>query len=148
MGTNFYAGDFDPETHSDMDPKFHIGKRSAAGLYCWDCDLTLCEGGPDRVHSGRVPFATACRECGQEPAQESIRDSAAGRELGVNTAVAMRKTGVRSCGSFSWAMPPERLEGIAEIVDEYGRRYTRQAFLDMLSECPIRFTSSIGQWFS
>lgn len=53
MGTNFYIaktynkdGDFDDRG----DPKTHIGKRSAAGLYCWDCGISLHRKGPEFVH--------------------------------------------------------------------------------------------------
>lgn len=35
----------------------------------------------------------------------------------------------------------------AAIVDEYGREYTREEFLQMLEECPIRFTDSCGERF-
>ena len=43
MGTNFYLGKYVYETKYEN----HIGKRSAAGLYCWDCDETLIIGGKD-----------------------------------------------------------------------------------------------------
>ncbi len=35
MGTNYYA--CDKETKEEL---YHIGKRSAAGHYCWDCGIT------------------------------------------------------------------------------------------------------------
>ena len=41
MGTNYYLKGH----RGDDNPKYHIGKRSAAGLYCWDCHITLCKGG-------------------------------------------------------------------------------------------------------
>lgn len=51
MGTNFYTIDITKNEKIDhMDPEFHIGKRSAAGLYCWDCDITLCKDGKEFVH--------------------------------------------------------------------------------------------------
>ena len=53
MGTNFYwivtgtaAVPSDVKVPIEEDsPEVHIGKRSAAGPYCWDCGVTLCEGG-------------------------------------------------------------------------------------------------------
>lgn len=50
MGTNFYLKGH----RGDDDPKYHIGKRSAAGLYCWDCRITLCKGGESAIHRGQL----------------------------------------------------------------------------------------------
>lgn len=169
MGTNFYVAGWRErdEQVSDMDPAVHIGKRSAAGPYCWDCRLTLCKAGEAGIHFTpdlprlpgegeldhhmrvrRASWHDACPGCGTTAAEESLTESAAGRELGFNRDAPARKTGVRSCSSWSWAMPPEALEGIAAIEDEYDRVYTRAEFLEMLEECPVRFTRSIGEWFS
>lgn len=133
MGTNFYT----------LDGR-HIGKRSAAGRYCWDCGITLCKG---RVHYGDG-FHDACPQCGAAPLKESIETSSAGRELGFNNAPPEAKTGVQSCSSFSWAMEVGELEGEPAIEDEYGRQYTAPEFQQVLEECPIRFTDSIGIEFS
>jgi len=83
-----------------------------------------------------------------------------------------KKTGVRSCSSFSWAMPPECIwerltlntpcacgEGhvcplqetpdiLAVIEDEYGGLYTLDMFKAVLEECPVQFMERLGQWFS
>lgn len=48
MGTNYYARGY--RRIADMDPQYHIGKRSAAGLYCWDCGKTLCKDGESGIH--------------------------------------------------------------------------------------------------
>lgn len=133
MGTNFY-------TQTGQ----HVGKRSAAGMYCWDCGVTLCQG---RVHYGD-PFYDGCPKCGRKRDNEGLGNSSAGRELGFNKSVPLAKTGVRSCSSFSWASEPSSLEGFAVIEDEYGRRYTKREFQDVLEECPIQFTDSIGVEFS
>ena len=53
MGTNYYVKTDDGEVH--------IGKRSAAGWYCWDCRQTLCKG---RVHYGDGYF-DRCPICGK-----------------------------------------------------------------------------------
>jgi hypothetical protein len=89
-----------------------------------------------------------CPKCGQEPTKESVENSAAGRELGFNRAPPQRKTGVASCSSFSWAVKPGYLEGVAEIENEYGDHFTRAEFIALLEECPIQFTHSIGIDFS
>jgi len=140
MGTNFYA----------LPDGEHIGKRSAAGAYCWDCGVTLCPGGNDRIHnSGLERWPSTCPKCGRiEVDDEGIEDSAAGRELGFNTAPPARKQGIHSASSFTWAMPPPALEGVGEIADEYQRTYSRTEFLQVLEECPIQFFDSIGGEFS
>jgi len=120
MGTNFYLNENGKSGQ-------HIGKRSAAGLYCWDCRITLCMGGPGNVHHGdsryreeapttgwcptcRRDTATAwfkaCPMCGKKPVDEKLDGGAVGLELGFAKPTTELKTGVRSCSSFSWAMLP------------------------------------------
>jgi hypothetical protein len=168
MGTNFYVRGH----RYDDDPAYHIGKRSAAGWYCWDCRVTLCKGGISMVHRGssQDDFYEACPKCGKKPIKESLDESAAGRELGWNKSDPRAKTGVRSCSSFSWCMPPGKWKGNvrfsassgracheygkpwdnpdALIEDEYGCPFTIEEFEAVLSECPIRFFDGVGQWFS
>ena len=44
MGTNFYYWNLQQEENK------HIGKRSAAGMYCFDCNVSLCKEGAEHVH--------------------------------------------------------------------------------------------------
>lgn len=140
----------------DEDPRIHIGKRSAAGLYCFDCDNTLCPGGKDRIHTGgNEPWPNKCPKCGQGATNEPLHDSAPGIELGFAEPKVDRPKGVRSCCSFSWAQDPAAVlaachEGLDRtlVVDEYGRTMTGKEFGEMLvANCPVQF-SSLGQWFS
>ena len=154
MGTNFYA----------RGSKDHIGKRSGAGLYCWDCRCTLHRDGEANVHRTRRcgspldPVDTsdwykACPNCGKAPRKEGW-DSAIGRELGFATKKPDKKTGVASCSSFSWAMSQDDLKKVLKsrrvypVEDEYGRKYTRAAFRKVLAECPIQFHTWVGREFS
>lgn len=139
MGTNFYIKG---HRNSD-DPRYHIGKRSAAGLYCWDCGVTLCKGGESRVHYGDG-FFDKCPNCGKGREEEPLSESSAGRELGFNHSKPVKKTGVQSCSSFTWARDLGRIRC---IVDEYGRAYTREEFHKMLLECLIQM-KSYGGYFS
>lgn len=161
MGTNFYIRGH----RRDDSPEFHLGKRSAAGLYCWDCKETLCLDGTSGVHESKSGWATMCLTCGQKPNIESIGASTAGRELGFNQDTPRRKSGVSSCSSFRWAMEEKDMIGkIAEIEkcpncdhpypdtdkvieDEYGSPYTLAQFRQILQECPIQYQDSIGQVF-
>lgn len=140
MGCNFYLPD-----------GTHVGKRSAAGLYCWDCGITLCAGGESRVHysDSDGDWYDECPRCGAKPEAERLENSSAGRELGFNKQpLGQRKTGVASCSSFTWAIPPYKLfTGRGWIADEYERKYTPKQFRAILDECPIQYYDSIGQEF-
>ena len=140
MGTNFYV---QGHRNSD-DPKWHLGKRSAAGYYCWDCKTTLCKKGEEGVHNSESEWYDKCPICGKAPIDEGW-NSSAGRELGFNKTKPALKTGVASCSSFSWA---RKLGKVQKIEDEYGNKYTRKEFELMLMECPIQHERSLGQRFS
>ena len=158
MGTNFYWRATECPTCGQHDPAVavlgeHIGKRRAAGLYCWGCGVTLCKG---RVHYGDE-FHDACPKCGSKPAAEGLKDgSPAGVELGFSGPRDRRPSGVRGCSSFTWAEEPAAVRRRCEermddpvVVDEYRRAMTGGEFLRMLaSNCPIEFTDMVGQVFS
>ena len=141
MGTNFYFGKRE---------QIHIGKRSAAGWYCWDCGVTLCKGGEAGIGYDKYEWYRACPQCGKKPEKEDWISGATGRELGFNTSLPAPKKGVASCASFSWAIHPDDFAKSKRCViyDEYGRKFTRAEFTAILSECPIQHTRLVGQWFS
>ena len=174
MGTNFYLtrhlfqGDIyiDDEPceccgrryggDDDMAPDVHIGKRSAAGLYCWDCNLTLCKEGEERIHYDSQ-WHDACPQCGKtlDAEKNALKEGSAAVELGFAKPRVVKPTGVRSCSSFSWAQPPElfrpfaRAHAADEVVrDEYGRKFMGRDFLEMLeSNCPVQLTHFVGDSF-
>ena len=161
MGTNFYIRGM---SRSD-DPNFHLGKRSASGLFCWTCRVTLCQEGERGIHESKSSWHLTCPSCGAAPTTESLEQSAAGRELGFNKSLPGKKTGVSSCCSFTWAINPLNLEQHLQategcphcnhayedkekiIEDEYGALFTLADFRAVLEECPIRNLSLIGQHF-
>lgn len=140
MGTNFYVKDH----CGNNDPRYHIGKRSAAGFYCWDCHKTFCIGGEEGVHYSENKWYDKCPICGKSRDSESLTSSSVGRELGFNKDAPKPKTGVKSCCSFSWARD---LGKIKHIVDEYGTEYSLEEFKDVLNECPIQYKHSVGMVF-
>lgn len=145
MGTNFYLKK-NPVDY--MDPEVHIGKRSAAGSYCWECRRTLCIEGESKIHYGS-PFSEVCLTCGSKPEKESIDSSSAGLELGfAKPRKPSERTGVKSVSSFTWAMDSVKLRGKRYVLDEYGRPYTMKRFREeVLDNCPIQFYT-IGRYFS
>ena len=147
MGTNFYF----------TRGRKHIGKRSAAGFYCWDCRKTLCKDGDKGVHQHASGWHETCPVCGQKPTENPlglIDVGSAAVELGWAKPNVKPKLGVASCSSFTWAMEPEIVKKSCKrlgkpVVDEYGTKYTGKQFLNMIeSNCPILYTNSIGQDFS
>ena len=144
MGTNFYFID-------GFQNEIHIGKRSAAGWYCWDCGISLCSAGNHKVHYGSR-FLDECPICGNKKIEEGFNNSTVGRELGFNKKIPKRKTGVKTCSSFFWAISPGHFADLKKaqnlhIEDEYGRLFSIREFSEILSECPIKFFSSIGEQF-
>lgn len=167
MGTNFYWIDstFKNEDEDDELDVFedeyrrHIGKRSAAGLYCWDCKVTLCPGGEERIHygDGTAHWHKTCPKCGAPPVQEKLGDpEPISVELGFARPKEERPEGVRGAASFSWAQDPAKVRMRCEtagddviIEDEYGRKMSGLEFLRMLqANCPIEFTHHVGVRFS
>lgn len=170
MGTNFYLrgghrydftrglyvrytpGASKPER---MDPTIHIGKRSAAGPYCWDCDVTLCRAGTRGVHHHDSEWNDACPRCRKRyQPKDTIKEGAGAVELGFAKPETERPTGVRSCSSFGWAQPPDSFRVFADehadervVVNEYGDVMTAREFTAMLHyNCPISFLY-INKWF-
>jgi hypothetical protein len=138
MGCNFYDAKGQ-----------HIGKRSAAGWYCWDCKQTLCKAGVAGIHT-KSDWHDACPSCGRKPKAEGLHEGAVGRELGFNKTQPSAKTGVKSCSSFGWAIDPDKFKKSKRrvIIDEYGQRLSREEFDAVLTECPVQYTYMIGQEFS
>lgn len=139
----------------------HIGKRSAAGFYCWDCGVLLNKEGKEGAHkshaddcqSKSITFCDClelkkCPKCGKKPRKETFENSSAGRELGFNKQKFAAKKGVASCSSFTWAMKPSRIKNVLFVKDEYGRIYSGKVFRnEILAECPIQFNNLIGKKF-
>ncbi len=155
MGTNFYWINASDETEDDDDPTVHIGKRSAAGWYCYDCHVTLALGGLPAVHRG-TGMHDACPTCGKTPQQDGYNGAMIELGFAKTPAPPQRPAGVQGASSFTWAQQPTHVIARCNtslhtpiIRDEYGRVYTGSEFLWMLDTfCPIQFTESIGRIFS
>ena len=151
MGTNYYKTNIEPlpdEDYYDTKYEEHIGKRSAAGLYCWDCKTTLCVEGEERIHY-ESKWHKTCPKCGAEYEEEGLDKSSAGRELGFNKGPYSEHKGVKSISSFTWAIEPQDfIADVDEIWNEYGDKFTREEFMEILDNCPVRYTDLIGREFS
>lgn len=136
-------------------PKIHIGKRSAAGLYCWNCRCTLCAAGEEYIHYSRHNrFLDHCPRCGSGPTNE--QDGPVAVELGWSEGRQEAPTGVRGTSSFTWAQEPAVVRRTCEermdesiVVDEYGTEMTGREFLTMLRcNCAVEYLHLVGKWFS
>lgn len=136
--------------HDEDNPVLHIGKRSAAGPFCWNCNKTLCKEGNQGIHYGchheigcNCKWYDACPDCGKKHNPNSTHLEG------------YRPSGVESCCSFSWAQEPEFVRMLCTvfadkeiILDEYERKLTGREFLTMIEiNCPVQFTDSIGVTF-
>lgn len=133
MGCNFYYKNGE-----------HVGKRSAWGLYCWECNTP----------HDTLKDETKCPNCGAERYPETLEDSAAGLELGFAEGP-LKREGLRSTSQFTWAMTPNLVKLLLDsggsgmvIEDEYGKEYTAKEFMEILEGCPVWSCDHIGEDFS
>ncbi len=130
----------------------HIGKRSAAGSYCYDCGSVFHQH-TSELHSGRdsdfFKYLDSCHGCGKRREERTVFPSSAGIELGFNKAEEVKKEGIGSCSSFTWTLMKHKweLQKLASkknrkkiVEDEYGRKYTAKEFLeDQLSSVMVEY---------
>lgn len=168
MGTNFYWTDkieiiglrlekeLGRRSYQYKDSR-HIGKRSAAGLYCWDCGVSLNKG---NVHYDNE-WHEKCPKCGNTEVRnfeehELSLPVPVAMELGFSPPRREKPRGVSPCSSFTYAQEPDYVDRVCKlnlgrfiVEDEYGRRCSAGEFLGMLeNNCPLRFTNMIGRDFS
>ena len=133
MGTNFYWKELPKELqhleksflkqNKNTDLLYHIGKRSAAGRYCFNCGTTLCRYGSQYVHHD-APWYDVCPICGSS---------------GYNSI------------SFTWTFLNQKwiIERMANnpqfseklIKNEYEDEFTVKEFLDEIAT-PLQFQSA------
>lgn len=134
MGTNFYWKKLPKEFEQYRTPEnesilLHIGKRSAAGPYCFKCGTTFNRWGTQYVHRGgikEIDWYTKCPICGSE--------------------------GENTC-SFTYTFLLQLTVIIQKmasgdkdaplIEDEYGETYTLERFYnEVAGKCPIMFQNA------
>ena len=154
MGTNFYL----------LDGR-HLGKRSAAGQYCTNCDINLVTGQPGGADFGmnpsddRNPHAIsryegmnqACPNCKAfRPTDTPFYQPELCRPTEAETNAELIEV-VQQVYSFSYAAQPWDIHALSrqrKVVSEYGDKTTIQEFEDMVAGAKFWFTSSVGREFS
>lgn len=155
MSTNYYWKEERHEQEENIQQ--HIGKRSGAGLYCYDCGTTLNRGGVMYIHQGKNGttddlfnvWLDKCPSCGNsKEGKDGFENSTSALELGFAKEQDIKKSGISTCCSFTWTLKKHMNEimqiwntGSDEkiIVDEYGEEFSAGEFIKMLEICPIEF---------
>ena len=147
MGTNFYLLN-----------GTHLGKRSAAGHYCYKCDVSLVTGQPGGMNPAASPHAggwasrNSCPNCGQSYQNEGgLYQPELFKPTPEETARELASGDVRGAYSFSYAVAPSMVAVYnprRKVTSEYGDKMTLQEFRNMVERAKFRFTDSIGREFS
>lgn len=123
----------------------HIGKRSAAGLYCTSCGTTLSRYGTQFIHSCEYQGEyDSCPICGEKRDKDSGITGSVALELFGKKEI--ERGSVRSVSSFTWTTGRmkkfilEEANPSWKIKDEYEKKHTIQEFRKMYADfCFIEF---------
>lgn len=112
MGMNIYT----------LDNK-HIGKRYAAGIWCWDCKI-------------KVGFNKVCK-CGNKV--DELKYNSAFRELGFDKTPPKKHTGIDGASGFTWHgesinKAKQSLMRRRFVITEYGDKWTIKEFWEMFKD--------------
>ena len=125
----------------NMNPLWHIGKRSGAGNYCIDCGTTFCINGTTRIHYNDNPYELFSKEYKE-----------AQKYYWYDRCPICGKEGTYIC-TFTWTFMKQKqiiyklLENphtINEklIINEYDEEFTPYEFLwDELNNCKVEYQS-------
>lgn len=128
MGMNIYTVD-----------KIHIGKRYAAGRWCWDCKIRIIEGDIYR-----------CKHIEEwaKKSNKAITYNPVMRELGFDKSRPLKHNGIDGASGFIWQVGEYGLGASVEevkqslsrrrrVVTEYGKRLEMREFWDMFNDIII-----------
>lgn len=168
-GIDFNLNDEDLENDNKTgDIHIHIGKRSAAGLYCKHCGVTICKGGFREVHFGgpdisllfntdnktedeikRAKETYECQWC------QYYYKTCPGCGRNFNNEAAKNDEEIVHICSFTWTMMAHKaiIKQLVKsnykepvIVNEYGDKYTAAEFLEQIDNCFIQFQDACEFW--
>jgi len=137
MGMNVYT--FDGEGRGA-----HIGKRYAAGYWCWDCREELNQE-PERRRAGNK-YVWTCPGCGKSSdGKEKGRFNPAMRELGFAKDSPRAHEGIDGASGFTWQIGPDGLGesrrevkkallSVPYVMTEYGEIWSLAKFLEMFKD--------------
>jgi len=107
----------------------HIGKRYAAGVWCWDCKKRVTSIGDIYI----------CPKCGRQERQLSF--NSAFRELGFDETSPKKHTGIDGASGFTWYTGGKTIDAVKRklrrsifVKDEYGKIYPIRKFWDIFKD--------------
>ncbi len=136
MGTNYFT----------LNPRKHIGKTWANGLWCWACKVKA-----ERDHIGRFSF---CPNCGQRCSDRTMAFNPMLKECFGELPKSFERHGVDGALGFIWNTTSEfgvadgreavqaKIKRLTGVKDEYGKRLTMPEFFDILKLCIEQVDSS------
>jgi len=142
----------------DNDKWYHLGKRSAAGRYCYDCQQTLAYRETDSgwkwadnkvIHTMSTNHSEKCLRCekvldyevSQRKKSEGIRE---GVMLVSSFTIRLR---FHELINFYNSVKNTVVEDFLLVEVEGCAELTLQGFIDELAECPVQFVNEqLGEW--
>lgn len=130
MGMNIYT--------LKKDGAKHLGKRWAAGVWCWDCKI---EAKNDFV--GNFWF---CSKCSQRTSDRTLSFNPAMRELGFDKTRPIKLIGLNGASGWIWCTDSEtglsttiagikrKLKGVSKVRTEYGETWPIKKFWEMFNQ--------------
>lgn len=152
MGMNIYTIRKEPlKEYDDFNKKHilnyedkHIGKRYAAGIWCWDCKVPMFDPHDTSIKGTNYEY---CRSCGKKrPDYKDMPYNGAMRELGFDKKKPKEHSGIDGASGFIWCIDDHyglgtskeeilySLKDIKEVIDEYGRRMSIKEFHDIFKD--------------
>ena len=109
----------------------HIGKRWAAGIWCWDCEIEA-----ERDFIGKFWF---CQKCGQRCSERTLLFNPAFRELRFDKSKEIKHIGVDGASGFIWHAKNKsdamnKLKGIEKVKTEYREYWSIKRFQRMFND--------------
>jgi len=109
----------------------HIGKRFAAGIWCWDCKVYCESDTKTRTHT--------CPKCGQVLEYGTAQFNPAMRELGFDKSEEKEHTGIDGASGFIWHGRDRedalrRLGKPRKLKTEYGEVWPIKRFWRMFKD--------------
>lgn len=109
----------------------HIGKRWAAGVWCWDCKIKA-----ERDDIGLFWF---CSKCRKRCSDKILSFNPAFRELGFDKKKEIKHIGVDGASGFIWHAKNKKdafkkLKGVKKVKTEYGKYWSIERFWRMFND--------------
>ena len=121
-----------------------IGIKKTAGLFCYDCDVSLCKD-VHNIQNPHTEWYDKCPSCGNRFVKTNISQEEIVQDLGLGKGKPKKKKGIGTCYSFGWYIDKNELDNLSKtkkiIVSEPGNVIlTIGQFKKMLkSACSIHY---------